>query len=209
MVAAMAESWRLFVAIKPGTEVREVIRAAQEVCRRGQFPLRLIDPAGAHLTLKFLGATDPGRVALLGVALRAAAARQRPFMLQTADSGAFPTVARARVLWLGLAGELDALGALQQAVDAALADCGVPRETRPFRPHFTLGRVRAGAAPVPAARIAALLAALPQHGALLPVTALHLFRSTAGPDGRRYATLLDAPLRGVSCAGESPEAAGC
>lgn len=196
-VRAMAESWHLFVAIEPGAEARGLLRVAQEVFGRERLPLRLTAPAGAHLTLKFLGATDPERVVALGAALRAVAARQRPFLLQTGQPGVFPAVARARVLWLGVADPHGALGALQRAVDAALAECGVPRETRPFQPHLTLGRVREGAAPIPAARLAALLAAVPQRAVPLPVTALQLLRSIPGPGGVRYTALLDAPLVGA------------
>jgi len=86
------------------------------------------------------------------------------------------------------------LAALQEATEAALLGCGVPRETRPFAPHPTIGRIADTAAPS-ATRTAALLAALPHIAAPLPVTALQLLRSTLAPGGARYTTLLTAPLR--------------
>lgn len=189
--------WRLFVAIDVGAAVRAAIRAAQEHCREAEFPLRPVDAGGAHLTLRFLGATDPARVPALGAALRAVAAERASFALHTAAPGAFPSAARARVLWLGLAGPLARLTALQRATEAALADCGVPREARPFQPHLTIGRIVASTAS-PAARTVALLAALPVVAAPLPVTALHLVRSTLGLGGARYTTVLTAPLCGAA-----------
>ena len=190
-------TWRLFVAIDVGAAAREAIRAAQERCRAKGLPLRPIDPAGAHLTLRFLGATDPACVPALVAALRAVAAAHAPFALHTAAPGAFPSVARARVLWLGLGGPLARLLALQRATEAALIGCGVPRETRPFVPHLTIGRIAASAAS-PAAQITALLATLPVAAAPLPVTALHLVRSSLGPGGAKYTTLLVAPLCGAA-----------
>jgi 2'-5' RNA ligase len=194
--SAPPDEWRLFVAIDVGA-AREALRAAQERCRRAAFPLRPVDPAGAHLTLRFLGATDPARVPALGAALRAVAAAHVPFALRTAAPGAFPSGARARVLWLGLAGPVGRLLALHGATEAALADRGVPRESRPFQPHLTIGRIAPGAAP-PAARTAALLAGLSVAAAPLPVAAIHLMRSVLGPGGARYTTLLTAPLHGAT-----------
>ena len=188
--------WRLFVAIDIGAAAREAIGVAQGRCRAAAFPLRPVDPAGAHLTLRFLGTTDPARVPALGAALRAVAAAHEPFTLHSAAPGVFPGVARPRVLWLGLAGPVGRLLALQRATEAALVGCGVPRETRPFQPHLTIGRI--AAAVPPAAHTAALLAALPVAAAPLPVTAIHLLRSTLGPDRARYTTLLTVPLRGVA-----------
>ena len=193
---APPDGWRLFVAIDVGDAARGAIGAAQERCRWEGFPLRLVDLAGAHLTLRFLGATDPVRVPALGAALRAVAAAHGPFALHTAAPGVFPSAARARVLWLGLAGPTGRLLALQRATEAALADCGVPREGRPFRPHLTIGRL-AASAPT-ASQVVALLAALPVAAAPLPVAAIHLLRSVLGPDGARYTTLLTASLRGTA-----------
>lgn len=191
--ATPTDEWRLFVAVDVGDAAREAIRAAQAECRRQAYPLRPVAPAGAHLTLKFLGATDPTRVPVLGAALQAVAAAHAPFTLHTAAPGVFPSAARPRVLWLGLAGPVARLQALQWAVEGALADHGVPRETRPFQPHLTIGRIAAAAPPLP--RTVALLAALSAATAPLPVTAIHLLRSTLGPGGARYTTLLTAPLR--------------
>jgi 2'-5' RNA ligase len=192
------ETWRLFIAIDLGLAAREALRAAQDECRRLDLPVRWVEPAGAHLTLKFLGDTDRALVAPLGEALRAVAADHRPFALRTAAPGVFPTLRRPRVLWLGLDGDRDRLDRLHRALDAALVPLGFAPETRPFSPHLTLGRVRddraremAAAAPRLDAAFARLAA---RPGAPLPVEAIHLIRSELRPGGARYTTLVSAPL---------------
>ena len=189
------EMWRLFVAIDIGADARAALGAVQECCREAGFPLRPVDLAGAHLTLRFLGATDPARIPALGAALQSTAATHDPFVLHTAAPGVFPSVARPRVLWLGLDGAVGCLSALQREVEEALTGCGVAREARPFAPHLTIGRL--AATPPPASQTAALLAALPVAATPLPLTAIHLLRSVLGPAGPRYTTLLTAPLRGA------------
>jgi 2'-5' RNA ligase len=190
----MIEQWRLFVAIDLGEEARWALGEAQAVCRGANLPVRWVDPAGAHLTLKFLGETDQEQVAPLGTALRAVAEWHQPLLLRTDAPGVFPNLRRPRVLWLGLSGALDRLAALQRDVDDTLATLGFPREARPFSPHLTLGRVREGARPPDAASLAAAFAAVPNVVAPLPVENIRLMRSELGRGGACYTTLLLAPL---------------
>ena len=56
----------------------------------------------------------------------------------------FPNAQAPRVLWLGPAGDLHALAALQRDVELALVPLGHPVEERPFRPHLTLAACQAG-----------------------------------------------------------------
>lgn len=187
--------WRLFVAIDLGEEARAALVAAQAACRKLALPVRWVDPAGAHLTLKFLGDTDADRVDALAAALRTVVAAQEPFALRTGGLGAFPNARRPRVLWLGLAGDLERLARLHRALEAALAGLGFPPEERPFRPHLTLGRFREGARPDRVDDLAAVIAASSRWpAASLLVDAVRLMRSELGPGGARYTSLAVAPL---------------
>lgn len=56
--------------------------------------------------------------------------------------GAFPDPQRARVLWAGVAGEVDKLRRVQAQIEAELAHRGFPRDRRRFSPHITLARAR-------------------------------------------------------------------
>ena len=66
-----------------------------------------------------------------------------PLRLGLAGVGSFPGTGSPRVVWMGLKGDLHALGRLQEAVDREVcAVGGFALEGRPFRPHLTLGRIR-------------------------------------------------------------------
>ena len=198
---------RLFIAVGLSPDARAAFTAAQDELRRLDLPVRWVAPHGAHLTLKFLGDTDPALVTPLGDTLRAVATEQQPFALRLAAPDAFPNWRRPRVLWLGLTGALDRLQGLHAALEAALTPLGIPREHRPFAPHLTLGRVRddraralANAAP----RIdEALTRLVARRGTPLPVATLHLIRSNLHPAGARYTTLRTAPL-GAATPGGPP-----
>jgi 2'-5' RNA ligase len=132
----------LFVAVLAPPEVRAAVSMARAALARRVAAVRWTDPEQAHLTLQFLGATDPARVPDLRAALAGVATGARPSTLRTAGLGVFPSPARARVVWLGLVGQTDQLAALQAAVVAATGRLGFAAETRAFRPHLTLGRLR-------------------------------------------------------------------
>ncbi len=149
-----------------------------------------VAPDNVHLTLKFLGGVDETRLPAIVAGLTAAAAGQRTFDLVLHGLGAFPTPARARVVWAGVAAGARALEALAARVEEALAPLGVPRETRPFAGHVTLGRARA---PRTNPRLAAALDAARALGGQ-GVARVSLMRSDLSPRGARYRELAAAAL---------------
>ena len=162
---------RLFVAIEPPAALRAVLRHHAE-----QLPgrLRRVPEHQLHLTLRFLGEVAEHRVPAL-VETLAAAIGGPPIPLVLRGGGAFPSAARARVLWAGLEGRLDRLVALAEAVDRAAAAVGLPPADHPFRPHPTLARVRDR---LPR-ETADAVAALPEIGGWT-VDEVRLVRSTLG-----------------------------
>lgn len=96
-----------------------------------------------HLTLAFLGEVDERRSAELSPRLARAAARVVELSLSLAGAGTFPRRAdRARVLWVGLVGDVTGLGRLATAARAAARRSGIPVEDRRFAAHLTLARAR-------------------------------------------------------------------
>ena len=127
-----------------------------------------------------------------------AAAGIPPFALALGAAGAFPSTQRPRVLWLGAAQGGDALVALAQRLDFALAAEGFPPAERPFAPHLTLGRVHEAAQPWAgrAGDTLARLAAREFPRAPFAVDALLVIKSTLAAGGSRYETLARCPLAG-------------
>ena len=68
----MTEAWRCFVAIPISDELRAAIASAVDRWRSTDAPLglRWTDPASWHVTLAFMGATDPRSVPRLDATLR-------------------------------------------------------------------------------------------------------------------------------------------
>jgi RNA 2',3'-cyclic 3'-phosphodiesterase len=186
---------RLFIALDLPPEVRATLQAMQAQLRGYRLPIRWTDPAGAHLTLKFLGATDPGQVAAITGALETIARKHAPFELVTAGPGCFPNLHAPRVVWLGLGGAVDALARLRDDVERTIAPLGFPTETRPFSPHLTLGRTNKDATRQESAAIGPAIKATPAPPRITwQVRRLSLMRSELGPAGARYTCLAQAGL---------------
>lgn len=132
---------RLFAAVDPPAEVRESLAAA--VGGEPDERLRWVPPEQWHLTLAFYGEVDESKVDKLQEGLARAAERTRPFGIRLATAGTFPKqAARARVLWVGLDGEVDAMRRLADRCAGAGRRARIAVDDRKFRPHLTLGRAR-------------------------------------------------------------------
>jgi 2'-5' RNA ligase len=57
--------------------------------------------------------------------------------------GVFPNLSRPRVLWVGLTTGLKELTATQAEIETVLEAAGFAREERAYRPHLTIGRMKA------------------------------------------------------------------
>jgi len=187
------QSLRLFIACDLSDEVRRALGELQNGLRAAtRVRLRWVRPDGIHVTLKFLGEVDGGRV---GEIERALAGAIEPFDAQVRPAGLNGFgVRRLRVVWVGLEGDVDRLAGLAGRIDEVLATLGFPRERRPFAPHLTLARVPDEASPQDRRDLARLLEGYPMPE--LPsmrLTEVHLIRSTLGPGGSVYQRLATFP----------------
>jgi 2'-5' RNA ligase len=193
---------RLFVAIAPSPVALDELEAATTPLREAWPQLRWTDRPAWHVTLAFLGEVDEPAAARLGPQLAAAARGHPALALSVAGSGAFPGPARARVLWTGIAGDLDGLGTLAAAVAKRAREAGAPPpdDGRRFMPHLTLARCRA---PADVSSLAGALAGY--AGTPWAAAEIHLIRSllAARP---RYQVIGTWPLCGPPAGG--PQAAG-
>ena len=132
---------RLFVAITIPKEERARIHRSARPLRERDYPVRWVTADLFHVTLKFLGEVSPDSLPVLEEALSQVADKTDPFTLEIGGFGAFPTIRRPKVLWMGV-DPSPALRCLKQDLEWALSEKGFERETRAFHPHFTLGRAR-------------------------------------------------------------------
>jgi 2'-5' RNA ligase len=186
----------LFVATPVPATVRDAVSSLVDEVRGAGDPtvrdVRWVRLDGLHLTIRFLGPTREEGVPDVAAAVDRAARGLAPFDVVIAGGGAFPSAARPRALWLGIADGAAELAATAAALDDALAEVGWAREDRPYRAHLTLARsdgVRSG--PQVARRLIEAASAFRQA---FRAESLVLFESLSGGGPARYVPLHEASI---------------
>lgn len=153
--------------------------------RRG---IRWVKPDNMHLTLRFLGDTETGKLPALRAGLDEVAGGVSPFELQLHGMDCFPNAQRPEVVWVGLQDTEERLLPLQKGVEQMVQSRGWKREKRPFRSHLTLGRVRGRTKPPEGEWMVE-----PEELAFR-VERVHLIESQLKPSGAEYRSLHQTAL---------------
>ncbi len=179
---------RLFVAVDVPQPLKDKIEDEVVGALRDRVEgARWTRLEGRHLTLKFLGNVDDGRVVEIADAVRAASVRHRPFRAAFSEIGGFPNLRRPRVLWIGLGEGAEPLAELASDVERELVPLGFEAEDRPFRGHLTLARF-------PRPRVVEIPEVDTPAGGF-DVEDVILFQSRLHPKGASYTALQHFPLR--------------
>ncbi len=181
---------RLFIAIPLGPDLKEAISKIQSLLKRRNEGVKWVNPEGLHLTLKFLGNTPQEKVPRIEEAMRKALAPFGPFSVLIKGTGAFPSLKKARVLWVGIEDERSRLKEMFKSLEKQLQKLGFPMEERPFKPHITLGRIKN------LKSIDFPEELEDQEVGVLEVKEVILFKSELKPEGAEYHPLIKVSLGG-------------
>lgn len=185
----MSEKLRTFVAIDiPAAPLRDVLGELAGIGR----PVRVVaEPL--HLTLKFLGDTQPSALEQISAALCEVCARHAPLKIEVTGIGAFPRPERPSVVWAGVA-PAEPLAALAADLDTQLTPLGFPPEQRTFHPHVTLARVT-GRPPGTLAEIMTLYGG--ESFGVAGVREVLFYQSVLSTDGPQHTVLSRTVLGGA------------
>ena len=156
---------RLFIAIKPNSELRKSLAAVQQHLIRRGIRGNYTNTDNLHLTLAFIGEYDnPDFVAEV-----LSEVPFSPFPISLSGFGHFGSL-----LWVGI-NDSDELASYVKRLHKALSEAGIPFDKKKFFPHIPLVRKAHGALP---------LVSIPK--AQMKVDHISLMRSETGPAGMVY-----------------------
>ncbi|MDX1673791.1 MAG: RNA 2',3'-cyclic phosphodiesterase [Longimicrobiales bacterium] len=183
---------RLFIAINFTVKDRRRMYSAGRKLREAELPVRWVDTDQLHMTLKFLGEVRPERAGEVEAAVARVAEKTEPFAMVVKGAGAFPTMRRPKVIWLGAEASPE-LRCLKHDLEWELAPQGFEREVRAFHPHITLGRATKEARAGDFRHFEALVDAMDIEREIT-VRKVDLMESYLSAKGARYETILTAKL---------------
>jgi RNA 2',3'-cyclic 3'-phosphodiesterase len=148
---------------------------------------RWTKPEQWHLTLKFFGQVPEDRLPELIEAIDRATRGTGPIESALEDLGAFPSVRRARVLWVGLGDPEEKLRSLAERIGS---ECGYPPEER-FKAHLTLARFKV---PQPVGKLIDEHRPLDWDRSPFVIDKATLVHSVLGRAGARYEPVAEFPF---------------
>lgn len=189
----MPEKLRAFIAIELDKHIQEGLLLIEEKLRKSGADVKWVSHKNIHLTLKFLGYVELEISERIKNILEEAADKSCEFTMSLDHLGAFPKETSPRVIWAGANKGKKESEVLSKILEEKLQKLGIPRETRAFAAHITLGRVRSG---LNRQELVKQLLEYKEIPALeFKVNKITLFKSTLTPSGSIYEALYEAKLR--------------
>ncbi|MBN2136115.1 MAG: RNA 2',3'-cyclic phosphodiesterase [Acidobacteria bacterium] len=184
---------RLFIAIPlPDKIIKSVSEIQYSLKKRSETAVKWVNPKSIHITLKFLGEVEESTVPTITNSLSKIEVPFHSLDLSLNNIGFFPNPKRPRVIWVGLKGDTENTALLADRIDKSLAKEGFEPESRPFKPHLTLGRFKDNY------RLNALLSKVeeisPVSSDIFTSSDFHLYQSILKPSGAEYKVLNSFPL---------------
>jgi RNA 2',3'-cyclic 3'-phosphodiesterase len=178
---------RLFVAVDIPLSHQLWIDQAIQGLRSELRSARWLDRSHWHVTLKFLGEVPDDEVDGIRKEIARVVSGTGAVESQLKDLGAFPSLKRARVMWVGVADPRQALSGLASKLDLAFGQ----QEKRKFSPHLTLARIPG---PAQIGEVVNKFRPFQLDSTPFEFEEVTLYRSRLSPPGARYEPLARFPL---------------
>ena len=135
---------RLFIAVEiENTEtLRRIINLRDELltCSKGGRGIKGVEDENIHLTIRFIGEVSEALLPSIINCLKPCG-ELKSFMMEVKGVGAFPSISRPRVIWVGVSKGSDELKMIRKIIDKCLNQIIRP-EPQEFVPHITIGRIK-------------------------------------------------------------------
>lgn len=177
---------RTFIAIEVPEEIQARLRELQDEWKKERAKVTWVKPGNIHLTLKFLGDVPEDKMELVQQGVKRATEGLTSFTMAVKNVGAFPSLTRPRVLWVGIEEPTGKVNLLASRIEDEMTKLGFEKENRPFSPHLTLGRVKI---PTGAERLAEKVEATSFDAGEFVVNEVVVMRSDLKPTGAVYTPL--------------------
>jgi 2'-5' RNA ligase len=140
-VDAMSEFVRAFLAFEIEEEpVKKNLIGMQKRAVETGADLKLVEPENIHMTVRFLGDITLNMADKIFLEMQKV--QFKPFFVQLAGVGVFPSLIFPRVLWAGIAQGAEQLQSVVSQIEPKLQGLGFPPDRKLFSPHLTIARVR-------------------------------------------------------------------
>lgn len=134
---------RLFIAFELPEHIKEHLMCLMEDLKHVCTGARWVQRDDLHITIAFLGETEPDLVPVISDILQDIACKYKSQATRITTLGAFPNSSRASVLWAGIE-KNQQINTIAEAIRDKLSEQTPPInfDSKPFKPHITLARFK-------------------------------------------------------------------
>ena len=133
---------RAFIAIELPAQIKKVLAGVQNELKTSLPKISWVQPDNLHLTVKFLGEITDTQANGVRELMAAALKTTPPFTINLSQLGAFPDLRRPRIIWAGSWETPAQLDQLVQKIQSGCLSLKIPLETRIYKTHVTLARIK-------------------------------------------------------------------
>jgi 2'-5' RNA ligase len=148
--------------------------------------VKWVDVQNFHLTLAFLGDTEPGKIEQVKQHLGETLKSYRQFPLTLKNIDAFRSLSHPQVVWIGITASRE-LESLYRGIQKLAGNLGFETDNRPYKPHLTLGRVKSTTAGHNLREMA--VATGPEFEETITADTIYYYESILSPEGPTYIPL--------------------
>ena len=132
---------RFFIALEIPEHSKQELEDLQRKLKQLTPNFRPSIPEKLHLTIAFVGEQPDDLKERLIAVMKEAAQDIPAFSVTPAYIDGFPHLHTARVLWIGVKGDIDKLYIIRHRIKDGLVDLKLSVDERRFIPHIALGKV--------------------------------------------------------------------
>jgi len=133
---------RLFIAANIPEKIKEEFVLLNKGLKYKIPKVSWITGRNFHITLKFLGEVQEGRIPKIISSVSDICKEIKPFTVKFSGLGAFPDLKYPHIIWAGVSEGKSELENLAKKIEYSLEKIGFEKERRSFSAHLTIGRVR-------------------------------------------------------------------
>lgn len=184
---------RLFIALPLPDYIEQKLGDISGLLKEQGGKVRWVPPENIHMTVRFLGETEDGRVPKLVRMLDEIVPQFDSTVVVIDRLGGFPNIRKPRVIWAGLAesDNVERLSKMTRQIELAVRKLRFEPEKKGFKPHLTLGRVKD---PKSVQTLASFIESYRFDPIQVHLDRVVLFRSTLTPKGAVYERLHEVKL---------------
>ncbi|MCS7262913.1 MAG: RNA 2',3'-cyclic phosphodiesterase [Aquificaceae bacterium] len=132
---------RVFVGFFVTKKLQEWVEKLQSQSN-GFIKGKWVEPQNFHITFHFIGEVQQERLVDILKSLQETSQKLKPVRVRYRGLGVFPSLDKARVLWIGVAGGHHQLVDIAKSIVKANRRVGIKEEGKPFHPHVTVCRIK-------------------------------------------------------------------